>query len=447
MRIAFFTPLNPVRSGISDYSEELLPFLGKLADIDIVIDNYEPSEEAIRARFPVIGVDQFSRRRPAYDCVIYQIGNNYPAHGYMLPCLASTPGIVVLHDYSLTYLMLPVTAQRGDQRSLRDILAPGCGARSGSVARRLLLGLADPYDVSLARPVIEMSRAVIVHNHHSLEKLVAEFPEKLFRHIPHATPIREPRGDLPALRSSYGFSPDDLILASVSSLAYNKHIQAVLTALHALRGRFPALKFVMVGQGELGAAARKLIQRLGLDGYVKQTGWVSSQQYLDYIDLADIVIDLRYPTAGETSGSSLRAMQAAKPLVVSAEGFFLELPDDCCIRVNPGSAPDELCRALADLLADPGKRARLGQRGREFTLRHLRLEQAAESYFEFAREVASSGASPSRKWIFRASPDKALRGRMVSSAYRAGRLAYYLRRYGLSGTLNRVRSQLSSTGS
>jgi hypothetical protein len=44
MRIAFFTPLNPVRSGISDYSEELLPFLGDLADIDIIADTPPETE-------------------------------------------------------------------------------------------------------------------------------------------------------------------------------------------------------------------------------------------------------------------------------------------------------------------------------------------------------------------------------------------------------------------
>lgn len=435
MRIAFFTPLNPSRSGIADYSEELLPWLAADgAEIDLVADpSSEPATPAITSRFGMLTPAEFLHRKGVYDSVIYQIGNNYRAHGYMLPCLREAPGIVVLHDYSLTYLMLPVTAERGDDRSLRAILGPAGGVR------RLVLGLADPYEVSLARPVVEMSRGVIVHNRHSFNKLAREFPGKPVRMIPHATPMREPRASRDALRREYGLSPDDLVLASISSIAYNKRLQLVLEAVHRLRARRPNLRFLMVGQGEIGSAGRALIRRYGLERHILQTGWVSSEAYLDYIDLADVIIDLRYPTAGETSGSSLRALQAGKPLLVSAEGFFLELPDESCIRLPIGSGELEaLVAAAGALLGDPELRRRMGQAGREYARRHLRLEQAASSYLEFAREVATLPSSTVRAWQFASAADTSLRGRLVAAAYRAGRLAYYYRRYGLQGTWNRV---------
>ena len=42
----------------------------------------------------------------------------------------------------------------------------------------------------------------------------------------------------------------------------------------------------------------------------------------------DVLVNLRYPTMGETSGSVIRALGLAKPLLVSDVGWFSELPDD-----------------------------------------------------------------------------------------------------------------------
>jgi glycosyltransferase involved in cell wall biosynthesis len=439
MRIAFFTPLNPVRSGISDYSEELLPYLARHADVDVVIGPYTPANQELVEQFQVLTAPEFMERRSVYDAIFYQIGNNYPSHSYMLPCLSAAPGIVVIHDYSLTYLILPATLERGDYRSLQRMLKPSCGADSDRMFRQILLGLADPYEVSLARPIVEMSRAVIVHNHHSYQRLSREFPEKRVARIPHATPIWDLPTDVPALRAKYGLGPDDLVLASVSSLAYNKRVQLVLKALRDLVPDFPKLRFVMVGQGELGSAAAGQIRDSGLETHVSQTGWVSSETYLDYIALSDIVLDLRFPTAGETSGSSLRAMQAAKPLVVSREGFFLELPDGCCVRV-PVDENEQvtLTRVLRDLLADPARRANMGAAGREFVLSHLRLEQAAQSYIDLARETMELPKHPLPVWDFPAQPLRSVPSRLVSVAYKAGRFGYYYRRYGVAGTLKKA---------
>jgi glycosyltransferase involved in cell wall biosynthesis len=441
VRLAFFTPLNPVRSGISDYSEELLPHLANLAEIDIVVGPYQPSSKQITTGFRILHAAEFLSNRRSYDCTIYQIGNNHRAHGYMIPCMAAAPGVVVLHDYSLTYLVLALTLQRGDFRTLEKILRYSNGINARLTALKLLAGLMDQYAVSLCRPVVESSTAVIVHNHHAYDRLKNHFPAVPLALIPHATPIRELPKDRVGLRHSYGFSPDDLVVASVSSLAYNKRTQLVLAALDRLRGRYPAIKFVMVGQGQLGSDVAALIKRLRLQETVVQTGWVPAQAYLDYIHISDVIIDLRSPTAGETSGSSLRAMQAAKPLIVSDEGFFSELPESCCIRVPVGNARQEVHRlqeALETLLGDPLRRTSMGTAGREFAVKNLRLEDAAASYIAFIREVIISSYKPARSWTLEASNPGG--HRLLAWAYKAGRLLHSVRHYGLAGTLARIRS-------
>src|SRR5436305_11239126 len=84
MLVAWFSPFPPTRSGIADYSHELLPLL-------------EPAH--VIERFSESRAHDFvwMARRSSYDLVVYQLGNA-PCHDYMWAYLAAFPGLVVLHD-------------------------------------------------------------------------------------------------------------------------------------------------------------------------------------------------------------------------------------------------------------------------------------------------------------------------------------------------------------
>ena len=47
----------------------------------------------------------------------------------------------------------------------------------------------------------------------------------------------------------------------------------------------------------------------------------------------DVLVNLRYPTMGETSGSVIRALSLGKPMLVSDVGWFGELPDDVVLKI------------------------------------------------------------------------------------------------------------------
>ena len=53
-RIAYISPLNPAPSGISDYSEELLPYLGQHCEITLYADEkLRPTNRAMLAQLPL----------------------------------------------------------------------------------------------------------------------------------------------------------------------------------------------------------------------------------------------------------------------------------------------------------------------------------------------------------------------------------------------------------
>ena len=72
MKVAYYSPLPPSRSGIADYSALLLPELQK--HIDVVI--------ARPGRF---------RRDPAADIRLYHVGNDAAAHGWIVEALRKSP--------------------------------------------------------------------------------------------------------------------------------------------------------------------------------------------------------------------------------------------------------------------------------------------------------------------------------------------------------------------
>ena len=439
LRIAFFTPLDPQRTGISDYSEELLPYLQPSADIDLVLDGYRPTSNWEGKGFGVISASDFRASGKTYDVVVYQIGNNLAYHGYMVPFLRDIPGVVVLHDYSLSYLMLGLTLLQGDFRSLKDMLRPDYGADCGHIAIQLLFNRIDHYAVEVARPIVEMSRGIIVHNEYAGRILAGKFPGTRIRVIRHATPIRPLRDDVRELRTRYGLSPDGPIVASVSTLSYNKRLGLVLGAVRDVQAKFPGLKFLLVGQGNLGAQARRLIADYGLRDTVLQTGWLPPEAYLDHIAMADVVVDLRYPSAGETSGSSLRALQASKPLVVSAHGSFLEFPDDCVIKVPLGDGEQvRLAQELVQLLSRPEKRESFGAAARRYAETCLRREDAARLYLEFLHEIVDTQSAPVRRWSFPPPEKKSFAAWPVGQLYRFCRMLSYVRQYGPGATVRRA---------
>src|SRR5207302_9663109 len=84
------------------------------------------------------------------------------------------------------------------------------------------------------------------------------------------------------------------------------------------------------------------------------TGYVEDAEFAAHFAAVDRLVNLRYPSAGETSGTLIRAFEAGKPVAVSDYAQFAELPDDCVVKIPFGEREVEL---LADFflrdLPDP----------------------------------------------------------------------------------------------
>jgi hypothetical protein len=95
LKVAFFSPLPPTRSGIADYSAALLDELRKLVDVQVFSskpETFRPSD---------------------FDVSLYQVGNNVH-HDFCYEMALENPGVVVVHEANLHHLIADITIKRGD---------------------------------------------------------------------------------------------------------------------------------------------------------------------------------------------------------------------------------------------------------------------------------------------------------------------------------------------
>jgi glycosyltransferase involved in cell wall biosynthesis len=443
-KVAFFTPLAPQRSGIADYSEELLPYLSKFIEIDVISEGYDPEISPAARQFRIRSPEDFLKSKHEYDTAIYQIANSFDHHAFMIPCMKAMPGILVLHDCCLQYLALGLTARQGQLDTLGQLLRERYGDRAGKLARRLVLNLEDPNQVLFAQPFVAMSRAVIVHSQTALDFVRECAPEKPVAITPMGVPIPSALPDVSALRRQYGYSDDDFIMLSVSTLSKTKRVDVLIRALERVRSTHSKVRLLIVGGGSLGQQARALIAELGLDGAVSHTGWLSRQAYDDHIALGDIVLDVRYPSGGETSASLARAFAAGKPAILSAQQTFLEIPDDVAVKVPVDSAEiARIAAAATGFICDGAKKRQSGDAAKRYATVNCSLDGSARLYADVIQENMHAPVDPSAAEFFTSSHGPVSR-KIIATAYKATRLAYLYRSYGLADTWRRVREELST---
>jgi glycosyltransferase involved in cell wall biosynthesis len=387
-RIAYASPLNPAPSGISDYSEELLPYLAQYADITLYADaDLKPSNPDLARHLTLRPIGKLARdqRRRPYDAILYHMGNS-PVHAAIWQAMQRTPGVVVLHEFVLHHFMLNYAATvRRDVAAYRAEAGRRYGAEGERVANLMLHGRFTEvaFDLPFCEPVLEIAQGVIAHSRYVLDRVAAQRPDLPAARVPMGVPLPPPILHDVA-RARRGLPADAPILASFGHINPYKRLEVVMRALRDLRADYPALRYLLVGSASPNYDVRAVVARAGLEEVVTITGYVDRAAFEDYVAAADICVNLRHPTAGETSASLLRLLGAGRPTLVTASGSFAELPTGVAAQVDPDASEGDLLLAYCRLLlGQPAVAAALGANARAYVAREHTLERAAAGYIRF----------------------------------------------------------------
>jgi glycosyltransferase involved in cell wall biosynthesis len=373
VRLAYFSPMPPEKSGIADYSALLLP--------------------ALRDRIDVAVVRRGRRRAPrGTDLALYHVGNNPDAHAWIVDALRMRPGVVVLHDFVLHHLVAGMTVGRRDGHGYLDLME----REHGVVGRLLAHGVLDkripplwesrPADFPLATFVLEQATGLIVHSRYVRDQARAAGYSGPIGVVPH------PAWPVPATRPHR--VGEGVVVGCFGVVNASKRIPELLHATAALRRDHAELTLLLVGPTSPGFDLDRRLQRLGLagEGLVRE-GWVDEQRLWSLMAGCDVLVNLRHPTMGETSGSVIRGLSLGKPLVVSDVGWFSELPGDVALKVPPDD--DEvatLTSALELLVSRADVREAMGASAAELARREHDVARVADQYVA-ALESAAGGAA------------------------------------------------------
>jgi glycosyltransferase involved in cell wall biosynthesis/SAM-dependent methyltransferase len=375
MRLAYFSPLPPARSGIADYSEALLESLRPLVSVEVFSGPDRPFDPA------------------RFDMALYQVGNN-ACHAFVYEAALRHPGVVVMHESNLHHLCAELTIRRGDW----DAYVRECEYNGGAAARafaervRKLETGPDYEGVPMTRRLLEAARGVVVHSRFMESEIRAAGFTGPLAVIPHGAWI--PQGDRQAYREKLGLDSATPLIGIFGYLKPYKRIAESLRALRRLVKLEPRARMILVGEPHPEFPIEPMIRSLGLAAQVRVLGFAPIAEFTGYLAACDIVLNLRYPTVGESSGTMLRAMGLGRPVLVSDVGSFAEFPEDTCLKVPVGAGEEDLIFEYLNLLVSRPELAReLGARARRYVEDRSNWATVARQYADFVTAVAEG-----RKW-------------------------------------------------
>ena len=392
-KTAFFTPLPPLKSGISDYSFDIISELAQYIDIDVYIDNgYTPS-----VQFPenvkIFNHSLYPQKYSEYSDTVFQMGNS-EYHVYMFEYLRKFHGTLVLHDYNMhgifNYCAMAINNSNFSLYK-KFLTADFPESIVDDYIKSLKKGAyPDIYGMEANSYLTSSATRIIVHSKEAKEKLLRKNIARTVKVIPSYAKIT-PLRDTDTIKNKYGYSPDTLIISAFGGIHRNKRIVPIMKAFSMLRKERSNIRLILCGQlsEDIKPEFAKTVNGENLADSVTVTGYTDIEKFEEYIDMTDICLNLRYPCNGETSGSLMRILARGKCVAVNNIGSFSEIPDGICVKLPSAEEMGEekeiecIYSTLKKLAESEEERKRYGESARQFAEKNLDIKHVALQYRDF----------------------------------------------------------------
>lgn len=390
--MAFLSPLPPTKSGIADYSIELLNELHRYYDITLIAREEEPDLCGMIRELRLHTLEWFEEHWDEFDRILYHFGNS-GYHSPMFELLKKYPGTVMLHDFYLSGALNWMEQSGEDDYALRKGLyrSHGYKALIDDVQKgRDYTRLSYPanYDV------LSRAQGVLVHSHYSMElgKQWYGMEKGEFSHVPFLKALRE--DNRAEARQKLGFKEGDFVVCSFGMIHPTKLNIETLTAWLQLDFAFePHCHLVFVGainNGEYGGQLETLIAESGLGERVRTTGFVDEALYQTYLEAADVAVQLRAQSRGETSAAVFDALAHGVPLIVNAHGTMNELPQEGeAVVLADLFEIGDLAKNIQELYHNHELRAKMSKKSKNYIRTYHTPSVSAQRYAE-AIEIFST---------------------------------------------------------
>ena len=369
------SPFWPKHSGLSAYGSVLARQLSEDWDVTLLTDDYTVLDEELAA-FPVIRHVPGTKYR-GFDAILYNLTNEPDSCLYMLDALHLNPGWVILHSFSLFNVMM---AREEEENTAFAYLmekygVDGVRLLQDSVEKHNSRSFHDQKDLAWAMPmndeVISLAQGIFVHSRYAAAMVRKAVGQKRVCEIPRIVDPIDEIGSREAhsiCQEYWGIPGGAFVVAAVGFI--EKHKQNALTCQAVAeynKTHSRKIYYLMVGEGH---AADEYLSE-----YCIKTGFVSNALLAQGLARADLVLNLRNPTNGETSGTLLQAMLMGRDCVTTSIGSYDELPDTAVRKLPPELSVEELIAVFEDAV-DGG--LELGEQAREYVKTEHDARKTAE---------------------------------------------------------------------
>ena len=390
-RLAWFSPMPPVRTGVAVYSADIVEALRGDHEIDVFTDHPSPGSR------PAHDFIWEHQRRP-YDLPVYQLGNS-SFHDYTWPYLFRYPGLSVLHDAHLHHARAAQLLRVKRVDEYRTEFAANHPAAPAEMAELAIAGFDSYlyYRWPMRRLVVQTSRAVAVHARLMADDLRDECPGALVETIRLGHGERVDRDRVQRarahVRSRYGLADDTVIFGVFGALTPEKRIAQVLDAFADVRPFAPNARVLLAGPTAAHYDVAADIERKSLRASVVRTGYLPDDELTDHLAACDVSLNLRWPTARELSGPWLRALAAGLPTIVMDLAHTADIPaldprtwtvtntgEPVAVSIDILDEAHSLRLAMRRLVADATLRAQLGAAAAAYWVREHSMETMLDDY-------------------------------------------------------------------
>jgi glycosyltransferase involved in cell wall biosynthesis len=413
MRLAWFSPVPPVRSGIATCSAELLPPLRARHHVDVFVD--EPVAALATDTRSAHDFLPLHRREP-YDLTVYQLGNS-SHHDYAWPYLFRFPGLTILHDVHLHHARAAALLRTRRTADYRAEFAANHPDASADAAELAVAGFDSHlyYAWPMIRLAIAASKVAGVHSRLLVQSLRDDPGVGVVEHVrlSQGTLVGEERARhaRARVRGKHGIDAEAVTFGCFGGLSPEKRLPQILDAFAALLVYAPGARLLLGGAGVPQYDLRAAVSAHGLAAHTIITGYVETDEELtDHIAAVDVTLNLRWPTARETSGPWLRALAAGRPSIVLDLIHTADVPalDPRTWTRSGGEADAEPIAVAVDVLdEDHSLRLAMRRLATDATLRGT-LGEAAARYWQREHAPAAMLADYERLIdVARAAPEPA----------------------------------------
>lgn len=382
-RLAYFSPLPPVKSGISGYSIELLPELSKFYDITLIVNQVEIDISGLQDIVNVQTDQWFLQHANDFDRVMYQLGNS-PYHSYMQPIFNKYPGIMVLHDFYMSGMLAYEELIENKKHVWKNALfnSHGYGAIKDYYSDSEVAKITYPCNLNF----IANSLGVITHSAYSnnlIQSWYGTRPNVVTEVIPL---LRKPKHAINKVdaRKKLNIELNTFVVCSFGFIDATKLNDILLDAwLSSDLHHHVNCKLIFVGENhgaEFGKNLQNKINKYSKNSNIEITGWTDNETFKFYLEAADVGVQLRKHSRGETSAAALDCMNYENATIVNANGALANIPKHAVLMLPDIFNTQELTKALETLYNNKKLRRLLAKNAKETILSQHNPFECAKKY-------------------------------------------------------------------